>query len=181
MEDQCPQCNRPYGKRRRCYHCHGRKRTGETRNCKICGKEFYAARWQLDDTVNNQGVYCSRACKYKGLEIDGPGSRRKRWDGYIEVYYPKHPDASKSGWMLEHRLVAEKKYDRRIDQREHVHHINGIKDDNRPENVEVIDPSVHAGISNKQAQQLRRDMREELEQLRAEVAEYRKRYGPLKE
>lgn len=181
MEDQCEQCGRPYGKRRRCYYCHGKQRSGETRKCQQCGKEFYAARWQIADTARSQGTYCSKQCLFDSQRIDGTGYSYKRKDGYIAVYYPKHPDAPKSGWMLEHRLVAEQKVGHRIDRKAHVHHINGVKDDNRPENLEIIDSSSHAGISNKRGQQLRRGMREELEQLRAEVAEYRKRYGPLKE
>jgi hypothetical protein len=176
----CPLCDRPYGARKRCYYCQpAKQKTGETRACKICGKDFYAAKWQLDDTVNNQGVYCSRACKHKGMEIDGPGSRRRRGDGYIEVFYPKHPDAPRSGWMLEHRLIAEQKYGRRLTRMEQVHHINSVKNDNRPENLEIIDASTHSGISNKRGADLRRAMRTELEQMRAELAEYRRRFGPL--
>jgi hypothetical protein len=182
MNGQCETCGRPYGKRKRCYYCSpARKHTGETRTCRICGKEFHAAKWQLDDTVRNQGVYCSRKCKHKAMEIDGPGSRRKRWDGYIEVYYPKHPDAPKGGWMLEHRLVAEQKYGRRIGKGEHIHHIDGMKDNNNPDNLEILDPSTHAGISNKRGQQLRQAQRTELDLLRAEIQEYRALFGPIEE
>ena len=173
MDDICEKCGRPItAKKRRCYYCTSKRKTGEIRPCKICGKEFYAAKWQLDDKVNNQGVYCSRKCKYKGLEIDGPGSRRKRKDGYIEIYYPKHPDTVRGGWMLEHRLIAEQKYGRRLGKKEHVHHINGIRDDNHPENLEVVSSSEHQGITV-------REYNARLKEALAELAEYKKRYGPL--
>lgn len=81
---------------------------------------------------------------------------------------------------MEHRLVAEQSIGRRIEKTEHVHHINGVKDDNRPENLEVISASAHAPISNAMGVAKRKAEREELKVLRAELAEYRKRYGLLK-
>lgn len=57
--------------------------------------------------------------------------------GYIYRYMPDHPQAS-NGYVLEHRLVAERKLGRYLRPEEVVHHINGIKDDNRPENIAVF-------------------------------------------
>lgn len=50
----------------RCYTCTGRPRTGETRQCRMCGKDFHAPQWKLDDTDRRQGTYCSRECKHQG-------------------------------------------------------------------------------------------------------------------
>lgn len=40
-------------------------------------------------------------------------------------------------WALEHRHVMEQKLNRPLRRCESVHHINGIRDDNRPDNLEL--------------------------------------------
>ena len=63
------------------------------------------------------------------------GGRILKQTGYIMLRMPDHPTADNQGYILEHRYVMEKKIGRLLDPREQVHHINGKKKDNRPDNL----------------------------------------------
>ena|SRR3990167_10242785 len=65
------------------------------------------------------------------------GGRYKTTKGYIEIYKPEHPRARGGRYVAEHRLVMEKHLGRYLEPYEKVHHINGVKTDNRIENLEV--------------------------------------------
>lgn len=59
-------------------------------------------------------------------------------NGYQLVYVgPDHPMATKTGYVREHRLVLAETLGRPLTPWEQVHHRNGIKTDNRPENLEL--------------------------------------------
>ncbi len=53
------------------------------------------------------------------------------------VLNPNHPDTNSVGYVLEHRIIAEEMLGRYLVYPEGAHHINGIKDDNRKENITV--------------------------------------------
>lgn len=79
---------------------------------------------------------------YRGKDSHAwKGGRRVDCDGYIFIYQPNHPHVNSGGCIYEHRLVMEKKIGRYLYPWERVHHINGIKDDNRIENLELL-PSL---------------------------------------
>lgn len=83
------------------------------------------------------------------------GGKRISEQGYIEIYFPTHPKAKPNGYVREHMLVAEQMLGRPLkyfginDERtEVVHHINGIKTDNRPENLLVLGVNEHHKLHN---------------------------------
>lgn len=96
--------------------------------CIVCRKEFLS--------VKNNRKFCSTKCIASGKNNGRwNGGKYMTSSGYILVYCPCHPHKSCRNHVLEHRLVMEKKLKRFLNIKEEIHHINGIKDDNRIKNL----------------------------------------------
>ncbi len=117
------------------------------------GREIKACPTTIKQALESIGV-TMRDCK-TALKLTYPhgrkgeqasnwrGGRIKTSDGYTYLYRPDHPNATKEGYVMEHRLVMEKKLGRYLERNEHVDHDNTDKSDNRPENLEVLTPMGH--------------------------------------
>ena len=68
-----------------------------------------------------------------GYQLGG----RLEHKGYIRVYVPSHPHATTNGYAYEHVVIMCEKLGRNLRSHENVHHINGDKKDNKPENLEL--------------------------------------------
>lgn len=68
---------------------------------------------------------------------------RIRQRGYVLLHMPDDPRADTKGYVFEHRVVWERANGRSLRADEHVHHINGIVDDNRPENLVALTRRQH--------------------------------------
>jgi hypothetical protein len=110
-------------------------RTGKNVKCKYCGKEFY--------TTRNE--FCSHECaqKYKSENM-----RHKTYyeNGYVIEYDKNY---NKKGNVKQHRKIMEEYLGRKLTDNEIVHHINGIKSDNRIENLQVMTRSEHSSMHRK--------------------------------
>ena len=165
---------------RKC-HSEFKIQQGLNYTCPICGKKIHVKPSHLKKA--KMPIVCSRICLaklrsklYLGTQNPNFGNRgnknplfvgnRRIHCGYWWVYMPDHPFAVPDAGMRvrEHRLVAEKylltpensveingkfylspEYD--------VHHINGNKLDNRPENLMVLTRSEHKALHHKLAQE----------------------------
>jgi len=93
------------------------------------------------------GRYDSRI-PYKEKCYNWKGGRHKNSEGYIQIRDRTHPN-NNHGYVLEHRLIVEKHIGRYLYPWEIVHHKNGVKDDNRIENLELLPNGKHNKIVQK--------------------------------
>ena len=71
-------------------------------------------------------------------------------NGYRMLYKPEHPLSDKIGYIMEHRFVACEKWGNEAVRNNIVHHINGIKTDNRISNLRIFSPSKHQSHHQKE-------------------------------
>jgi len=70
--------------------------------------------------------------------------------GYVYIFSPDHPAIKTNKYISRSRLALENKIGRYLKDGEHVHHINEIRDDDRPDNLMLVTLSEHNKIHNKQ-------------------------------
>lgn len=84
--------------------------------------------------------------------------RKETPSGYIKIYHPHHHRANKDGYVLEHILIWEQTHNRPLPKGWLVHHLNGIKNDNRPENLVGLPRKRHGQVT--QLEPYKRHIRE---------------------
>lgn len=114
------------------------------RPCDTCGGDFRVRACYARKALaqgRRPPRFCSRKCrdtgylasgnpKWRGGRLVGPG-------GYVLIYAPDHPNNCK-GYVQEHRLVMEAHLGRYLKPTECVHHFNHDRQDNRLENLELM-------------------------------------------
>lgn len=127
------------------------KKPGNSRfiwvSCSDCGKY----RWVC--YINKKPI--STRCSKCNKPINAKGERNYFWNGgktidssgYVNIKIwrdnPYYSMAKKIGYVLEHRLVMAQHLGRCLLKSEIVHHRNGIKSDNRIENLELVSHLVN--------------------------------------
>lgn len=77
-------------------------------------------------------------------------------DDYVYIWVPGHHLADGKGYVSEHRLAWEETHNRSLPKGWVVHHVNGIKADNRPDNLVAYPKSKHDKVIPLMAERIRR-------------------------
>ena len=114
------------------------KKEKVTIKCNACNKLFEVCPYRKDTAK-----YCSIKClgkkDKKGKENPNyKGGERKNTAGYVYILKPDHPFCNNRGYVRRSHLVMEQKLGRYLKPEEIVHHRNGIRDDDRPENLKLF-------------------------------------------
>jgi len=77
------------------------------------------------------------------------GGRKINRKGHVLILKKGHPLADKNGYVLEHRYIMCEHLGRILRKDEIVHHKNGVKTDNRIENLEIMTNAEHTILHHK--------------------------------
>lgn len=108
--------------------------------CEFCGKEFEKRLHHFKN--GKKPKFCSSEC-WCEYRRQRPCEQHPMWkggvtrhsSGYILIKAEDNPRADKDGYVYAQVLIMEDFLGRFLKKKEIVHHINGIKDDNRIENL----------------------------------------------
>jgi len=149
----------------KCSQCLNAQKNGIRQNVEcICGKMMSMKAYRRN---RSKVLSCSRECDkvLRAIWMSGEGNHQfglrgplnASWEGgvhrdnygYIWLWAEGHPNMSGEGYVKRARLVVEERLGRYLSRDELVHHINEIKNDDRPDNLEVMTRSEHTTHHNK--------------------------------
>ena len=115
--------------------------------CIDCQKERWVVLRHVKGKPKPDSLRCHKCAVAGVLSGVWKGGRWKSSDGYVNVRIyqddPLYSMADQYGYIFEHRLVMARHLNRCLFSKEVVHHKNGVRDDNRLENFELMFRGKH--------------------------------------
>jgi hypothetical protein len=127
-----------------CVDCNKILSSDRYKRCRSCTTRLQHKTGILNSKGKNNPNY------QNGNKISGANNKNwkggvyKEITGYVMIMSKGHPHTVANGYVKRSRLVMEKHLKRFLDPSEAVHHINGIKDDDRIENLLVMTHKEHS-------------------------------------
>ena len=109
-------------------------------NCIKCGQEF-PFKIRKNGAVSPRN-YCDNCRLWIAKQSGGRAAKPENWNYTSDTRKVSKKDGYawvkvEDKWVPEHRVIMQNKLNRSLQKHESVHHINGVRDDNREENLEL--------------------------------------------
>lgn len=114
--------------------------------CEVCGKKWWTTIRKGQPKFKKCLTCVNRIIAQQHSRENHPqwrGGQHKDGNGYVVIHMREHPFADSNGYVKRSRLVIEELLGEYKPKDMDVHHINGIKDDDRSENLMLLTHREH--------------------------------------